>query len=157
MKSFSMLREKLSVISNQLSVFSDQYLSEVIAAMRDRVSFVKDFVEKSPYFFWPPKEYDPAVLKKRWKAESPEYLKNLAAEFSKLKNPPKGPAQKEDYEAALKRTAESLKVGNGELIHPLRLAISGMGEGPGFMKLFLSLGRMKLYDGSTLQSRILNR
>ena len=131
-----MLKEQLSRSSYQLSNFSDRYLLEVISAMRERVSFIKDYIEKSPYFFQAPKEYDPVVEKKRWKSKSPEYLKELAAEFSKLDNPQKG-----DYEAALKRTAESLKIGNGELIHPLRLALSGVGEGPGVYEIVSIIGK----------------
>lgn len=132
----AMLKEQLSISSFQLSAFSDQYLLEVISAMRERVSFVKDFIEKSPYFFHAPSEYDDEVVKKRWKPDSAEYLKELAAEFSKLENPQKG-----DYEAALKRTAESLKIGNGDLIHPLRIATTGVGEGPGVFDIVAILGK----------------
>ncbi len=116
--------------------FSDQYLLNVIGAMRERVTFVKDFVEKSPYFFQQPKEYDPAVVKKRWNEHSAEHLKVLAGKFSKLGNPQKG-----DYEAALKHTVDSLKIGNGDLIHPLRLAASGVGEGPGVYEIVSILGK----------------
>jgi glutamyl-tRNA synthetase len=132
----AMLKEQLLTNGFQLSVFSDQYLLEVISAMRERVSFVKDFVEKTPYFFQPPKEYDPDVVNKRWKPQSGEYLKQLAGEFSKLESPQKG-----DYEAALKRTADLLKVGNGDLIHPLRIATTGIGEGPGVFDIVAILGK----------------
>lgn len=65
-----------------------------------------------------------------------EHLKVLAGEFSKLENPQRG-----DYEAALKRTAELLKIGNGNLIHPLRLAVSGVGEGPGVYEIVSIIGK----------------
>lgn len=132
----AMLRHRLDQSGIEQEKFSDKYLLEVIAAMRERATFVKDFVVKSPYFFQAPKEYDDAVVKKRWKQTSSEYLKKLAAEFSKLEN-----HQKEDYEVALKQTAESLKIGNGELIHPLRLAVSGVGEGPGIYEIVSILGK----------------
>jgi glutamyl-tRNA synthetase len=116
--------------------FSDEYLLAVIAAMRDRASFVKDFVEKCPYFFSEPTQYDPEVVKKRWKPESRQCLLALADEFGKLEYP-----TKEEYENALHKTAESLKVGNGQLIHPLRLAVSGMGVGPGLFDILAILGK----------------
>jgi glutamyl-tRNA synthetase len=53
-----------------------------------------------------------------------------------LENP-----QKEDYEAALDRAAETLKVKHGDLIHPLRLAVSGMGAGPGLYDILLIFGK----------------
>lgn len=116
--------------------FDDEYLLKVMAAMRERVTFVKDFVEKSPYFFHPPVQYDPSVVKKRWKLKTPEQLKRLIEEFSRLENP-----QKADYEAALHRAAESLEIGHGDLIHPLRLAVSGMGAGPGLYDIVFILGK----------------
>lgn len=132
----TMLRRQLDQSGIEHEKFSDKYLLEVVAAMRERVTFVKDFVEKSPYFFQAPKEYDDAVVKKRWKQQSSEYLRKLATEFSKLGNP-----QRENYEVALKQTAESLKIGNGELIHPLRLAVSGRGEGPGVYEIVSIIGK----------------
>jgi glutamyl-tRNA synthetase len=131
-----MLKDELERSGIDSNIFSDHYLLEVISVMRERVTFVRDFVGRSPYFFRAPDEYDDGVVKKRWKEESPEYLAKLAAEFSKLENP-----KNEDYEAALKRTAESLKVGNGELIHPLRLAVSGVGEGPGVYDIISIIGK----------------
>lgn len=116
--------------------FPDEYLVGIITAMRERVSFVRDFVEKCPYFFRRPSAYDPDVVKKRWKKETPAYLRALVEEFSKLGN-----ATKEEYEAALHRVAETLKIKNSELIHPLRLAVSGMGAGPGVYDILALLGK----------------
>jgi glutamyl-tRNA synthetase len=114
----------------------DGYLLRVIGAMRERAAFVKDFVKNSPYFFQPPAQYDPDGVKKRWNPETPGQLKNLVQEFSRLENP-----QKEDFEAALHRAAEALHVGHGDLIHALRLAVSGMGAGPGLYDILFILGK----------------
>ncbi len=109
---------------------------KVIGAMRDRVAFVKDFVKNSPYFFEAPVQYDPDVLKKRWKPETPEHLKNLIEEFSRLENP-----RKDDYETALHRAAEALHVDHSSLIHAVRLAVSGVGAGPGLYDILFILGK----------------
>lgn len=132
----SLLREYLAASEYAATQFDDAYLLSVISAMRDRVSFVREFVEKSPYFFKPPIEYDPTVVKKRWKSETPELLKRLIGEFSTLGNP-----GKEEFEAALHRTAEASKVGNGEIIHAVRLAVSGIGTGPGLYDILFLLGK----------------
>jgi glutamyl-tRNA synthetase len=132
----SLLRDYLSQSSIDNKAFSDEYLLKVIGAMRERATFVKDFVEKSFYFFKAPEQYDSAVIKKRWKPQSPEYLRRLADEFANLKD-----SRKDSFEAALKRTAESLNVGNGELIHLLRLAVSGVGEGPGVYDIVSIIGK----------------
>lgn len=130
------LREVLAGAGIQASRFSDPYLRSVIAAMRERATFVRDFLEKCPYFFSPPESYDPEVLRKRWKPETPDRLRALAGAYAASDAP-----SKEDYEAALRRTAETLGIAAGELIHPLRLAVSGMGIGPGLYDILAILGK----------------
>ena len=131
-----MLKEYLKDSPVRDAQFDDDYLMRVIGAMRDRVTFVKDFVEKSPYFFQSPTKFDPDVVKKRWKKETADHLKSLLEEFSRLEHP-----QKSDYEVVLHRTAEALKIKNSDLIHPLRLAVSGMGVGPGLYDILFILGK----------------
>ncbi|MCW9098291.1 MAG: glutamate--tRNA ligase, partial [Ignavibacteriaceae bacterium] len=75
-------------------------------------------------------------LKKRWKEDSAELLVKLMEDFNKLTNP-----SKEDFEKALDDTAIKLNVGKGKLIHPLRIAVSGVGEGPGVYDIISILGK----------------
>ncbi|MBI4430066.1 MAG: glutamate--tRNA ligase [Ignavibacteriales bacterium] len=130
------LKEELKKSPFGRKEYDDEYLAKVVEAMRERVSFVKDFLEKSPYFFSAPKEYDPAVVKKRWNSGAGIRMMKLSDEFAKLQDP-----GKEDYEAVLERTADTLKAGRGDLIHPLRLAVSGMGAGPGLYDILSILGK----------------
>jgi glutamyl-tRNA synthetase len=131
-----LVREYLSRSPFGKHHYGDAYLLRVIAAMRERAIFVGDFVEKSPYFFEPPGSFDPDVMKKRWKRETPGQLRKLADEFGGLTDP-----KKESFEAALHRVATALNVKNGDLIHPLRLAVSGMGSGPGVFEILEILGK----------------
>ena len=119
--------------------YSDQYLLSVIAAMRERASFIKDFVDKCPYFYQSPELYDPEVVKKRWKPESASQLQVLAGKFGGLNL-----GTKDDYESALHQAAEDLKIKAGELIHPLRLAVSGVGAGPGLYDILAILGKEEI-------------
>jgi glutamyl-tRNA synthetase len=132
----SMLRNELASSSFAAKHFSDRYLTGVIAAMRERASFVRDFVEKSPYFFEAPTNYDEAIAKNRWNAETPNHLRTLNEEFALLEQ-----LHREAYETALHRVAEKLGLKNAELIHPLRLAVSGMGVGPGLYDMLAVLGK----------------
>ena len=132
----AMLKESLVQSGIDDKQFDNGYLLRVIAAMRERVTFVRDFVEKSPYFFQQPVEYDPAVVKKRWNQETPDQMKKLVEEFSRLEHP-----QKEEYEAALHRTAETLGIRRADLIHAVRLAVSGVGAGPGLFDILFILGK----------------
>jgi glutamyl-tRNA synthetase len=116
--------------------YSDEYLLNVVNAMKERVSFINEFLTKSPYFFITPLEYEETAQQKSWKHETPEQLKKLRNAFSLLNNP-----AKEDYEHALKNVAAELNIGVGKLIHPLRLAVSGMSTGPGVYDILHILGK----------------
>ncbi len=132
----NLVREQLVRSGIAERSFTDAYLLSVIAAMRERATFVREFVEKCPYFYAPPAVYDPEVAKKRWKPKTPEHLETLVREFSRLEQP-----KKEDFEAALHKAAASLGINHSDLIHPLRLAVSGMGAGPGLYDILAILGK----------------
>ncbi|HXG00262.1 MAG TPA: glutamate--tRNA ligase [Bacteroidota bacterium] len=132
----SLLKQELAQSRFSNHSLSDDYLLNVIEAMRERIVFVRDIIEKSPYFFEPPDSYDPETVRKRWKPESREHLLHLRDAFEKLQNP-----TKEQYEAALSECAHSLGVSKGQLIHPLRLAVSGMGAGPGVFDILVIIGK----------------
>lgn len=133
-----LLREELDASKYKGQKFTDEYLLKVIEAMKERVIFVKEFITNGFYFFEDPQEYDEAVIKKRWKEDSADLLSKLIDKFAALNNP-----GKEDYEQALKKTAEELNVGNGKLIHPVRLAVSGVGGGPGLYDILTIIGKEK--------------
>ncbi|MCX6142824.1 MAG: glutamate--tRNA ligase [Ignavibacteriales bacterium] len=117
-------------------LLDDHFLLSVIRAMRERATFIKDLVEKSPYFFERPTQYDQDVVKKRWKPETGSQMKRLLEEFAQLQNP-----GKEHFESALHKAAESLQIKTSELIHPLRLAVSGVGAGPGLYDILAIIGK----------------
>ena len=133
-----LLREEISQSQFKDDDYPDEYLSQVINAMIERVSFVKEILENGSYFFEEPTDYDENTVKKRWKEGSSDYLNKLVEEFSKLDDP-----TKEDFEITLKKTAEELNVGLGELIHPVRLAVSGVGGGPGVFDILDIIGKEK--------------
>lgn len=116
--------------------YSDEYLKLIIQAMKERVSFVHEFITSCMYFYEVPTEYEQKAVEKSWKDDTPVSLKKLSDEFSLLENP-----KKEDFEAALNKVAEELKLGKGKLIHPLRLAVSGQSTGPGMYDLLFILGK----------------
>jgi len=132
----SMLREELKESKYSGQELTDEYILKVIEAMKPRVSFVKEFISNCAYFYEDPETYEEASVKKGWKPQSSGILKKFAEKISVLENP-----AKEDYEAALKSTAAEMSVGNGAVIHPLRLAVSGVSGGPGIFDICFILGK----------------
>jgi len=133
-----MLKEELSKSYYKDKVLDDDYLLLIIEAMKPRVSFVNEFITKCTYFYTEPTEYDEHVIKKRWKDDTSEQLIKLRDNIAQLDNP-----VKEDFENALTKTSEELNIGKGKLIHPVRLALSGIGTGPGVYDLLNIIGKDK--------------
>lgn len=115
---------------------SDRVLLILIDSMLERVNFVHEFIDKCPYFFEAPSDYDAETVKKRWTADSSKYLIAFIDELNVVENP-----IKEDYEKALHNACEKAGIGHGKLIHPLRLAVSGMGVGPGVFDILNAIGK----------------
>ncbi len=132
----NLLRNELRQTRYSGNEYKDEFLELVIEAMKERVAFIREIPEKGFYLFEDPQEYDESVIKKRWKPDSAEHLKILADEFSRLSEP-----SKEDYENKLRETAEKLGIGTGKLIHPVRLAVSGVGGGPGVFDILYIIGK----------------
>lgn len=130
------LKEEIRKSELSFKSFSDDYLIKVISAMKERVSFVKEYLTKSLYFFEAPNQYEEQNLKKRWKEDSAELLGKLSQKFEQINNP-----SKEDYEKALDELSVQLNLNKGKLVHPLRIAVSGIGEGPGVFDIITILGK----------------
>ncbi len=128
--------ELLDLLKTDENRFPDEFLLKVIKVMKERVGFIHEIHEKGSYFFGDPSEYDPDTVKKRWKPDSRVNLEKLLFAFKLLDNP-----SKEDYEDALKRVAGETGSGPGNFIHPLRLALSGIGGGPGVYDIAAILGK----------------
>jgi glutamyl-tRNA synthetase len=115
--------------------FPDGYLCAGIDLMRERVSFVRDYLENAPWLYVAPQSYDEETVKKRWKADSPERLRDARELIAS------SPWTVADLDAGFHALAESKGVGVGQFIHPTRLAVSGMGKGPGLFEMLELLGR----------------
>jgi glutamyl-tRNA synthetase len=136
--------EILPFLKNELikigltGTFEDSYLVKVIEVMRERVAFVKEIPEKGSYFFRDPSEYEEEPVKKRWNAEARQNLEKLRNSFADLTE-----ESKESFQDKLKKTAEDNGTSAGKFIHPLRLAISGVGGGPGVYDIAAIIGKEK--------------
>lgn len=115
---------------------ADVYLLQVIGLMKERVVVVDDFVGSCPYFFEEPAVFDETSKAKNWKPETPAHVRLLVERIEAL---PVFDAA--SIESALRSVAEEQKVGAGKLIHPMRLAISGVANGPSLFHLAEVLGK----------------
>ncbi len=115
---------------------SDEYLLNVIGLMKERVVVIPDFVNACNYFYEDPASYDETSRTKNWKPESSAQIVRLTEKIKLLEL-----FDALSIETALRSTAEEFKVGAGKLIHPLRLVLSGVPNGPSLFHMAEVLGK----------------
>lgn len=112
------------------------YLEAVAALMQERIDFAHEVATAGVYFFEEPETYEAAGVQKRWKEDSAELMRAYAARLAEL------PAfTAETTEATLRELAEARGIGAGRMIHPARLAVSGVTFGPSLFHMMEVLGR----------------
>jgi nondiscriminating glutamyl-tRNA synthetase len=118
-----------------------RYLMDVVGLLKERAAVLGDFVERGAYFFQPPAKYDPDGVVKHFTVDSAECLESLADIFEGLPS-----FAKEEIETALKNLADAREIKAGLLIHPTRLAVSGMTSGPGLFEMLELLGKRETVE-----------
>ncbi len=113
-----------------------EYVLKVIHLMKERVDRVEEFISFGGYFFADPESYDNQAKKKNWKPESSTYLTEAISSIRGLNT-----YDEKSIEDVVRTIAERHGVGAGKLIHPLRLALTGLGMGPGLFELMAVLGK----------------
>ena len=137
-KSVADLAEAVKPYLNAAEIpYGEDTLHDAVALMQDRLAFAKDFPTEARFFFQDPTEaeYEQAD-KKRWKDDSADLLTAYAARLEALDT-----FDAETAEAELRALAEEREAGAGRIIHPTRLAVSGVGHGPSLFDLMAALGQ----------------
>ncbi len=112
-------------------------LPVAIAQLKGRARFPMDILERGDFYFKDPETLDPKAARKRLKDENtPAWLDELANRFEALED-----WTEEALDETLRVYSEELEVGAGKLIHPTRLAVSGVGGGPSLFEMLHALGK----------------
>ena len=106
------------------------YLRKVVAMLKSRASYLSDFATRGGYFFTFRGEYDRDAVQKHFTPEAAGRLEELARRLEAL-DPFTAPA----VEEVLDKTARECNLQRGLLIHPTRLAVSGMAVGPSLYEM----------------------
>lgn len=119
-----------------------EYLLRVVHLLKERCRVIPDFAEKSGYFFRDPEAYDEKGAAKHFAdMEAAVRLEILANRFEKL------PVFDEaSAEEVVRIYAEELGIGGGKLIHPIRLAATGITAGPGLFDILVAIGRERTVE-----------
>ena len=116
--------------------YSLERVAHIIGLVKERVSFVSELWEQCNYFFVAPEEYDEKSLKKRWKEDSPQHMKELLAVLK---------AQKDWSADALDATVlpwiEQKGYGLGIVMNAFRICLVGAARGPHIWNITDVLGK----------------
>ncbi len=122
--------------AKDISGFNTEYIEKVIDLFRERIKLVKDIPEIAGYMFVPPQEYEPDYMEKYWKANTIEILKPLLVQYK---------ATDDFSHSALYELTKSYIEGLGmklkEIIHPIRLMLTGKSAGAGMFETMEVLGK----------------
>ncbi|MCC6412354.1 MAG: glutamate--tRNA ligase [Saprospiraceae bacterium] len=115
---------------------SDRFLATVAGLMKERVTFLPDFVEQGYYLFEAVKDYDNETLQKKWKSE-------LTPVFEKLIDRVHSVATFEaaEMEGMVKEFIQEQGLKPGDVLPLLRIALAGTMKGPAVFDMASALGR----------------
>ena len=116
--------------------YSDEFITRVVAMVKDRVNFVRDLWDVTRFFFVAPTEYEEKAVKKRWKEDSPAVMAELVEVLQGL----------EDFSCA---AAEPAVLGwitdkgyhMGNVMNAFRLTVVGECKGPHMFDITELIGK----------------
>jgi len=117
--------------------FDTQYIYSVLDLLKQRSKSLRDFIDQSSYFFSDPNSYDEKSSKKNWKDETTSQIMNdYKKRLEALEQ-----WDADVIETSLRKIAEENDLSAGKLIHPTRLALSGVPSGPSLFTFMSILGK----------------
>ena len=118
-----------------ISVEKD-FVTKVVGLVKERSNFVSDFWDQSRFFFVAPVEYDPKIVKKRWKEDTPKMMEKLKEVIAKTDD-----FKADNIKAEIVNFIEENEIGMGAVMNALRLVLVGGGFGPDLMQIAELLGK----------------
>lgn len=121
---------------NSIDVTDDEKLAAVFELVKDRCTFLNDFVQQSSFFFKAPETIDIAAIQPKWNEQKNLFFIELirAYELMQFWN-------HEALENELKELAAANNIKPGELMLPLRIMLVGGKFGPHVFNIAEVLGK----------------
>lgn len=124
------------IVANNGVDESMERVRTVVSLMKDRVSFVRELWDLCSFFFLPPTEYDEKTVRKRWKEYSAQQMTELAEVLEGIDD-----FSVEGQEPVVMKWVEDKGYKLGDIMNAFRLALVGIGKGPGMFDISAFLGK----------------
>ncbi|MFM7388723.1 MAG: glutamate--tRNA ligase [Bacteroidota bacterium] len=135
MQSDAEIAKGLKEMNPSLSL-SDKRLETLVGLMKERATFAEDILTDGAYFLANPSALDTETIRKKWKAETTEYLTEWMVRLEGLTE-----FTPTAIETAFKSYLEEKGLGIGAVLLPYRLSVTGVGAGPGMFDVSAFLGK----------------
>lgn len=112
------------------------YIKHVCSLVQERISFVSEIWEQGAYFFETPENYDAKTVKKRWKSNVPELMRELRRVLSKIE-----PFDSETVETQVKEWLNENDYGMGKVMNAFRLVLVGGSFGVHLFDIAAAIGK----------------
>lgn len=109
---------------------------QVVHMMKDRVDFVKELWPLCSFFFIAPTSYDEKTVRKRWKEYSAKQMTELSQVLADIDD-----FSLENQEKVVMKWVEDKGYKLGDVMNAFRLALVGIGKGPGMFDISAFLGK----------------
>jgi glutamyl-tRNA synthetase len=121
---------------NNITIHDDALLDTVLNLVKDRCTFLTDFVQQAAFFFTAPANVDTAAIKPKWDDAKNLFFTELirAWQLSTL-------WEASDLEKEFKELAAANQLKPGELMLPFRIMLVGGKFGPGVFDIAAVIGR----------------
>lgn len=124
------------IVANNGVDESMERIRTVVSLMKDRVSFVRELWDLCSFFFLPPTEYDEKTVRKRWKEYSAQQMTELVEVLEGIDD-----FSIEGQEPVVMKWVEDKGYKLGDVMNAFRLALVGIGKGPGMFDISAFLGK----------------
>jgi glutamyl-tRNA synthetase len=112
-----------------------EYVTEVVALVKERATFASELWDLSDYFFTAPQTYDEKAVK-NWKPETAEILNQLIDVIQNTLD-----FTSANLESVIKAWMEENSIGMGKVMQPLRLSLVGAMKGPHLFDIMAMIGK----------------
>ena len=119
----------------------DSYIAQVCELMKERATFVQDILKEGRYFFEAPTSYDEKTIKKKWKEQTPEIIKELRDLLAALPS-----FDAESIGACFKAFLEAKGLGFGAVMPGFRVSVTGLGAGASMNDIAALLGKEEVLN-----------
>jgi len=137
----SLLPQIKEVLAHHQVAAEEGYVNRVLAAVKERLTFVEDFWAQASFFFVQPVEYDLNAVKPKWSAEKTVFFEDMMTSFEGFTE-----WKAAQLESFFKEAIQNSGMKMGELMMPFRIMLVGGKFGPDVFQIVELLGQREVIE-----------